>query len=370
MTSKQRTRAIVAENVNSSLQLQDVLLEPLQADEALVEIQAVGICHAEISSLNGTIPVDFPRVFGHEGAGVVKSVGPSIHDVSVGSKALLSFNYCQSCRNCRDDRPSYCEQMWPRNWGGKRSDGSHTMTTPDGKPLYANYFGQSSFSHLAVVNVSCLVVVPDDVDLEVLAPLGCGVQTGMGTITNSLDVPAGSSVAIFGVGAVGLCAVMAAKIREASVIIAVDLHSDRLELAKELGATHAIRGDAPDILEQIERISTGLEFAMDTTGAIPVIENMIKALGTRGKAAIVGAPPPGKTAAFDVFGLLNRGKIIMGAVEGDSLPKTMIPWMIEQWRAGMLPIEKIVRKYPIEDAESAIEDMRKGKTVKPVLVWK
>jgi Zn-dependent alcohol dehydrogenase len=210
--------------------------------------------------------------------------------------------------------------MMNLNFGGTRLDGSHTMRNSDGRAIYSNYFGQSSFSRLAVVNSPCIVKVPPSTPLDLFAPLGCGMQTGAGAIFNTLNVQSESTVAIFGTGSVGMGAIMAAKIRKAGVIIAVDINEERLAIARTLGATHIINGHDADIVGSIKDIckSNGVMHALDATGVPAIVEKMIDSLGTRGRAATVGAPAPGRRVSIDVFALLNMGREYVGCVQGDS----------------------------------------------------
>ena len=213
--------------------------------------------------------------------------------------------------------------MLPLNFGGTRLDKSHTMRCSDGSPLYSNYFGQSSFSSLAVVNHRCLVRVSNEAPLELFAPLGCGFQTGAGAILNTLNLRPGASVAVFGTGSVGMAAIMAAKIRKAKIIIGVDIDEGRLKIAQSLGATACLDGSDLDIADQIRTIcgGDGVDYAVDCTGVAAIIEKMIDALGTLGKAATIGAPAPGTKISVDVFSQLTKGRQYIGCNQGDSVPQ-------------------------------------------------
>lgn len=259
------------------------------------------------------------------GAGVLLKVGSDLSHLSVGDKVLLSFNSCGSCTECRDNAATYCHQYGPLNFGGRRGDGSQAMTTSEaGQPLFSNFFGQSSFSKVAIVNGRTIVKVPSSTDLSLFAPLGCGIQTGVGTIFNTLNVQPEDSVAVFGVGAVGMASVMAAKLRGANPIIAVDIDQSRLALARELGASHTIvnSGRVEDHIQEVQKIcgGNGVRRAVDCSGIPSVIEQMIRSLGSRGKAATVGAPAPGKTVKVDVFSHIIKGTHYIGSCEGDSIP--------------------------------------------------
>ena len=260
-------------------------------------------------------------------------------NVSKGDKVLLSFSYCEECAACKSGHPSYCHTFNDRNFGGKRSNGTAAASIistgkEDSKriPLHSTFFGQSSFARHALVHRTSLVKVPPETDLALLAPLGCGIQTGAGAIINTLDSKPGSSVAVFGVGSVGLSAVMAAaKIRKASTVIAIDRHESRLELAKRLGATHAILATpGTDVAAEIRKICPplGVDSALDTTGVPAVVETMISALTSKGRSASVGAPGPGVRVSIEIMDHLVWGKSYMGCVEGDSVPSEVrIPFL-------------------------------------------
>lgn len=347
-TVPETTRALVAPAVNTALQLTTLSLpQQLQPHEALVRISAVAICHAELAVLSGKIPSPFPRVLGHEGAGVIVALGSALNgdassgaEFQVGTKVLLSFASCGECNNCSTDHPVYCAKTGELVWSGEgtspflsREEGH------EGKLVKGGFFGQSSFAQYAVVHASCMVAVPDveESEMGLLAPLGCAVQTGVGTIMNVLDVKEEMSVAVFGVGAVGMCAIMGAKLRKAGVVIAVDLNEERLNLARELGATHTVISDKDSTItaDRIRKIcqeatgdASGVQRAMDATGVPAVVEAMVAALGVRGQAAIVGAAAPGQTAAIEAFDFLQSGKSLVGMIEGDCIPRKVRPALL------------------------------------------
>ncbi|KAF9768703.1 hypothetical protein IL306_013958 [Fusarium sp. DS 682] len=240
------------------------------------------------------------------------------------------------------------------------------------QPIYSTFFGQSSFAARTIVHRSSLVKVPQETPLDLFAPLGCGIQTGVGAVFNTLDVKPGSSLAVFGVGSVGLAAVMAGKARKASRIIAIDLQPERLQLAKELGATDVVLGPEQEhIIKAIKGICPplGVDYAVDCTGVPSIVETMVAALGMRGRAATVGAPGPNAYAKIDIMGHLFYGKEYVGCTEGDSNPKVLIPRLIEMHSQGLLPLERFISYYDVKDYEKAIADMKSGMTIKPVLKW-
>ena len=315
--------ALVAPKVGGPLELRKIQLDVPQPDEAVVEIHAVGICHADVSCLHGKLQAKFPSVFGHEGAGIVKQVGADVKGIRPNDTVLISYNSCGKCRLCEHGLPAYCVNMMQLNFGGTRLDGSRTLRSDDGSSLHGNFFGQSSFSSLALVNGRCLVKVPDSVPLDLYAPLGCGIQTGVGAIVNALDVQPGATVAIFGTGSVGMAAIMAARIRRAKTIIGIDLEPGRLEVAKKVGATHVLRATGKAAVTQIHEIcdGTGVLYAMDATGVPAVIETMIDSLAIRGRALSIGAPAPGSTVRVDVLAQLTMGRTYLGSNQGDAVPQ-------------------------------------------------
>lgn len=250
-------------------------------------------------------------------------MGSGVTTASPGDKVLLSFSHCESCPPCASGHPAYCHSFNDRNFCGSRPDGTPAFHDAEGKtPLFSTWFGQSTFARHTLVHKSCLVKVPQSTDLALMSSLGCGIQTGAGAVMNTLGVREGSTLAVFGVGSVGMSAVMAGKARGAKTIIAIDLHPSRLELAKKLGATHGILGSG-DVVSAIREICppVGVDFAVDCTGSTKVIVDMIDALGTRGRAATAGAPGFGAKISVDVMAHLTYGKEYVGCCEGDSLPK-------------------------------------------------
>ncbi|OCT51323.1 Aryl-alcohol dehydrogenase [Cladophialophora carrionii] len=370
------TEALVLLALKAPLQLQRIHLSPLQEDEVLVEIHATGICHTDLSCMDGMLPISTPAVLGHEGAGVVLAVGTDVSHVSKGDKVLLSINVCQKCPNCLAGHPNYCDQGMPRNFGGCRvSDGSTTMSidtdTEDGTvPCFSSFFGQSSFSRHAVVDQSCVLKVPHDTDLKLFAPLGCGISTGVGSVVNTLDLKDGSSLAVFGVGSVGLSAVMAGKLRNAGTIIAIDLNPHRLEVARKLGATHVVHGNSADVVAEVKtHAPSGVNYAVDCTGAARVIETMMECLAVRGRAAQVGLTAPDRTVPIKILQHLLRGQEYVGCAGGDCIPGEMLPYLMDQQQAGNFPLEEIVSYYDAKDHARAFEDSRSGKAIKAVLCW-
>ena len=362
-----KTVAAVVEKPKGPFILREVELDDPRPDEVRVRLHAVGICHTDLAHRDGHAAFDLPAVLGHEGAGVIEAVGEQVSDVKVGERVGLSFHACRHCGACKAARPAYCAEAFAGNFAGARPDGSRPLRL-DGQPVASAFFGQSSFAHRAIVAARNVVQVPDDLPLERLAPFGCGFQTGAGAVLNTLQLKGGQSVAVFGAGAVGLSAVMAAKAVGAGPIIAVDLRDERLALAKDLGADVVFRGDQPDLAKAIRHtVRGGVDAAVDCVGAPDVLGSAFKSLSVGGTCVLLGLPRRGAEVAVDMTALL-QGRRLVGSIEGDADPQVFIPQLIDLHRRGLFPIERLIRLYPFEAINEAAHDMEQGRTVKPVLL--
>jgi aryl-alcohol dehydrogenase len=337
------------------LQIETLELEGPREDEALVRLAASGICRTDIDFMeNWSGP---PVVLGHEGAGVVQTVGPSLQGFQPGDHVVLSYQSCGRCRPCREGRPAHCEHFWEMNFDFARLDGSNALARSG---VRGHFLGQSSFATHTVATARNLVHAPPDLPLELLAPLGCGFQTGAGTIINSLQVRPGASLAIFGTGAVGLAAVMAARVQGADIIIGVDYNPARLQLARQLGATHVIDRGPDDIVSRIHEITgRGVDYVLEITGAPEMYQFALQVLNPGGIAALI-ARPNGSTS-------LSAGRQTLSIIQGDAVPQTFIPKMIDLYRAGQFPFDRLITYYDFSDIERAITEARRGAAIKPVL---
>jgi aryl-alcohol dehydrogenase len=336
--------------------------------EILVRIVGAGLCHTDMvpRAPDFASLAPLPMVTGHEGAGVVETVGPGVAGIAVGDHVVLSFDSCGGCSNCRAGHPAYCDTFLPRNLSGRNLDGSSPATDAAGKPVGARWFGQSSFATHAIAGPRNAVVVDRSLPLELLGPLGCGIQTGAGSVLIAMGVRAGASIAVYGTGAVGLAAVMAARVAGATTIVAVDLHAARLELARELGATHAIDGKAADVTEQILSLTDGgLDYAFDTTGVPSVITGAVMTLRPLGVCGLVGVR--GADLVLPPLSL-ELGRTLLGILEGDAVPQRFIPQMITLWRQRRFPFDRLIRKFPLAKIDEAERASLGGEVVKPVLL--
>jgi aryl-alcohol dehydrogenase len=365
-----KATAAVLREIGGGFSLEEIDIEGPRAGEVLVRITAAGICHTDLAARDGVLPIGFPGVVGHEGAGTVLEVGAGVRKVAPGDTVSVTFNSCGSCVTCRAGAPSYCENFMQCNYGGVRADGSRPLSQ-GGSPVSGMFFGQSSFATVALANERNVVKVPSDVPATVLAPLGCGVQTGVGAVTRSLGVEAGASVLVTGAGSVGLSAVLGATLAKAERIIAVEPSASRRSLALELGATDVIDPAAGDLAEQVRAvIPAGVNYAVDTSGIPAVIDGVVGCMAVRGTIGLIGVPAsPDGAVALNIINTLSLGLTVTGIVEGDSNPDEFIPELVELYRSGRLPIDTFITAFPFAEINDAVAGQHRGDVVKPVLVF-
>jgi aryl-alcohol dehydrogenase len=305
-----------------------------------------------------------PVVLGHEGAGVVEKVGSNVTHVVPGDHVVLSFDSCGECANCKSGHVAYCENFFLRNLNGKRVDGSETLHGDKG-PVGGCFFGQSSFANYALAHKRNTVKVRKDAPLEMLGPLGCGIQTGAGAVLNVLKPQKGSSFALFGCGGVGLAALMGAKIAGCNPIIAIDKVASRLELAKKLGATRTIDASKEDAVKILTDMG-GVNYVIEATGVAPVIEQAVQVTRSHGVCGILGVPKPDATMTVNIMHTFS-GKTVTGIIEGDADPHVFIPYMVDKFMAGELPLDLLSKFYAFDEINQAVKDSEAGLTVKPIL---
>jgi aryl-alcohol dehydrogenase len=361
-------RAAVTASKGAPFAIEEVSLGELRGDEVRVRVVAAGICHTDLIIRDQWYPVPLPAVLGHEGAGVVEAVGPGVTKVAPGDHVAMSYGSCGACPSCQLGRPWVCHDFWGRNFGATRPDGS-TALSRDGEALHSHFFGQSSFATHAVATERNVTRLEESVPLEVVAPFGCGIQTGAGAVLNALRPPAGSTIAVFGTGTVGLAAVMAAHLTGCAAVIGVDVRPARLALARELGATAVLDGGAVDAVEAIRELTggRGADFSLDTTGSPQVLAQAVYCTGPGGVCGLIGAPPFGAEVSLDVNQVLALGRTLHGIVEGEAIPDVFIPRLVELWRRGRFPVERIITHYDFDQIDQAAADAEQGRVIKPVL---
>lgn len=340
------------------MQIEVLELEGPRDDEVLVCIIASGICRTDIDICEDWDAAYSPVVLGHEGAGIVESVGRGVKNVAVGDHVVLSYQSCGHCGQCLNGKPTDCDHFFELNFGFQRLDGSNALHRSG---VRGHFFGQSSFATHSLATERNLVKVPKDIPLKILAPLGCGIQTGAGTVMNSFKVSKGQSIAVFGTGSVGLAAVMAARIVGAGPIIGADVRPNRLQTALELGASHIIDCGHEDVASRITDITGGgVDFVVETSGSRTMHRLAVDVLNPHGTAALL--------TGSGGDGYLPEGRKTLGIIQGDSIPQTFIPEMIELYRTGRFPFDRLIKFYDFADINTAVADAESGNVIKPVLL--
>ena len=339
----------------------------LLPNEVLVQLVATGMCHTDLSVRDGYLPFGLPGVLGHEGSGVVSSVGQNVKKVQPGDHVVLTYPYCGVCENCQRGKPTYCPktQEWIFSGTGKRSE---PYLAVDGNTVNSAFMGQSSFCSHVVSTEDAVIPVRKDVPLELLGPLGCGFQTGAGAVLRSLQIPSGSSLAIYGTGSVGLAAVMASHLSGVGKIIAVDVVQSRLNLALELGATHTVNASQGDSAAQIKEITGGVgaQFSLWATGVQQALTEAFECLSQTGTCGVLGVAPPGSILELSIYELF-KGKSVRGILAGDSIPDLLIPQLVDFYVQGRFPMDRMVKYYDFTEINQAAEDLERGVTIKPIL---
>ncbi|KAM3066930.1 hypothetical protein ACMFMG_007075 [Clarireedia jacksonii] len=377
-----KSHALVVSNpgdpfIYHSIEVNDTLLPT----EVLVEIKATGVCHTDINFSAQPIPGLFPVVLGHEGAGVISRVGEVQH-LKEGDQVLLSYTSCGSCKYCERKETSFCDDWERDNFGVGRADGSkaYGFTGGEGEQgeITSHFFGQSCFSKHAVVNSRCCVKVGEagdkTIDLEMLAPLGCGIMTGAGAMLHVLTPSPHDIICIVGAGAVGLAALMSLNFlqKKPKQIIVVDLVDQRLKMAVKYGATHTINSRIEkDLKAALEGLTSGkgVDGAIDTTGRPDVVGDLLEATAKKGVVCSVGVGKLDAEVKTNIFNTVNSGRVYTGCCMGNCYPPEFVPKLIQGWKDGKFSFTDLIEKYNAKEAETAKNDVLSGKVVKAVLIW-
>jgi aryl-alcohol dehydrogenase len=347
-----RVTAAVAERKGAELELHKLELADPAPDELIVRVAATGVCQTDVHARDDYFGIPFPAVFGHEGAGTVERVGTAVRKVRPGDRVVMTSPSCGQCAACRKGVPGYCAEARRIKFGGRLRDGR----APFGEKVSGAFFQQSAFATHALATESNALKVPDDLALEVAAAFACGVNTGAGAVFNVLKPQSGSSIAIFGAGAVGLAAVMAARIAGCDAIHVVEPHANRLELARELGATHVSR----------EKPARAFDFSLEAAGNPQALRNAVDCLAPLGVCCLVGSARKGVEVPLEMA-QLQHGRTVRGCIQGDAPADAFLPLLFAHWRAGRMPVERLITYYAFAEVNRAIADSLSGKTVKPVL---
>jgi Zn-dependent alcohol dehydrogenase len=348
--------------------LEELELGAPRAGELLVRIEAAGVCHSDISVVDGSRVRPLPMALGHEAAGVVEEVGAGVRDVAAGDHVVLTFvPSCGVCAECSSGRPALCLAAAAANGAGTLLHGPSLLRDGDGKPVH-HHLGISGFARHAVVARESAVVVPRDVPLATAALFGCAVLTGTGAVLNTASVRPGQSVAIFGLGGVGLASVLGAVVAGAFPIVAVDPVEAKRALARLLGATHVF---APEEAEQKVKDTTrgGAEFAFEAAGVPAVLEAAFRATRRGGTTVAMGLPHPSRTLTLPALAFAGEGRTLTGSYMGSAAPQRDIPRYIALWRAGRMPVDRLQSAaLPLEKINEAFEALAAGVAVRQVLL--
>lgn len=352
-----------------------VSVEPVEVkdpegEEVLVDIEATSLCHTDVGFALGHFDVPYPLVLGHEGAGVVREVGDGVHDLDPGDHVVLGRIACGRCRRCREGNSHLCEQRVPANETGTLRNGNVPFAR-DGEPVH-HCLGVSSFTEHTLVTEDVAIPIPEELPFDRACLLGCGVFTGFGAVENTADIELGSSVVVFGAGGVGLNGIQAARIRDASEVVVVDLVDEKLELAREMGATHTVNpNDVDDPVERIREICPdGADYAFEMTGHKEVITQALDAVGSRGEVIVVGVPPFGhQSVDMDVYGMLFGEKSIRGSLSGSYNLSIAIPKLADLAVDGRLDLDPLVTDTrPMAEVNEAMAALEEGGQIRQLLV--
>lgn len=352
------------------LKIEELELDPPGEGEVLVKIKAAGLCHSDLSVITGNRPRPTPMALGHEAAGIVAGLGHGVKDLEIGDHVVLVFvPSCGHCVPCAEGRPALCEPAVVSNTAGTLSSGARRLKGASG--AVNHHLGVSAFADHAVVSRNSLVKVDKSLSFEEAALFGCAVITGVGAVLNTSRVKAGSRVAVIGLGGVGLNSVLGAIAAGARQIIAIDLREDKLQLAKQLGATHTFNATDPDVVTKIKEVTKGgVEYAFEMAGSIPALELAWKITRRGGETVTAGLPHPQKTMAFAPTLLVGEERTIKGSYLGSCVPVRDIPAYIDLYRSGKLAVDRLMSdRIKLENINEAFDRLSEGATVRQVVIF-
>lgn len=338
--------------------------------EALVRVRAAGLCHSDLSTVDGTRPRPLPMAIGHEIAGEVVELGPGVERLAIGDAVVATFvPSCGGCAPCHGGRPALCEPGAAANGAGELLGGGHRLREPGGDAIH-HHLGVSGFSEHVVVSARSLVAVDRAVPFEVAALFGCAVLTGVGAVVNAARVRPGESVAIFGLGGVGLAAMLGAVAAGANPIVVVDPVAAKVELAIELGATDSVSAGA-DAAEAIRDLTGGgVDHALETVGSAAVLGQAFAAGRRGGVTTTVGLPPPDDELRLPAVAITAEERVLRGSYLGSCVPARDVPRFIDLYRAGRLPVDRLLtHRLALEDINGGLESLAAAEAVRQVVVF-
>jgi len=351
------------------LVVEELELEPPGPGEALIEIVAAGLCHSDLSVIDGSRPRPMPMVLGHEASGIVAEVGAGVQDLKPGDHVVFSFvPMCGRCAQCAVGRPALCERGAQANGRGTLLGGARRFHARDGAALN-HHLGVSAFSRYTVSARESLIAIPAEVPLEKAALFGCAVMTGVGAVVNTARVEAGARVAVFGLGGVGLAAVLGARLVGALQVVAVDVLPNKLALAKTLGATHAVHAGEGDPVHAVREISRGgADYAFEAVGSAGVLGQAYAATRRGGKTVTIGLPHPDQRLDLQAVSLVAEERTLLGSYMGSAVPARDIPRFLELYLAGKLPVDALVsERIELGSVNAAFDALKAGAVVRQLL---
>lgn len=350
------------------LSIEEIELEPPRAGEVLVKIAGAGLCHSDLSVMNGSRPRAVPLVLGHEGSGEIVELGAGVTDLKVGDPVVFQFApSCGRCRRCLEGRPQICLVAGQAGAKNELMGGGTRIRDANGDPL-GHHTGVSCMAEYAVVDRGSVVVIDNSVPLADAALFGCAVMTGVGAVINTARVRAGDNVAIIGLGGVGLNGVIGAKVAGANEIIAIDIDPRKLDLAKSLGATHAFLATDNDLVTKVKDLTGGgVDFAVDLAGAIPAMETAYSILCRGGAVVTAGLSPAGSKFSFEHADLVAQEKSVLGSYMGSCVPVRDVPRFLSLFKRGELPVDRLINgKVGFDGLNEGFDKLHRGEVVRQV----
>jgi S-(hydroxymethyl)glutathione dehydrogenase/alcohol dehydrogenase len=365
------TRAAVMYEGGKPLVVEELQLEEPRAGEVLVRVAAAGVCHSDLSIARGRLNTPVPAVLGHEGAGVVEAVGPGVTNVAVGDHvAFLYRAACGECAHCHRGTPALCAQGVRLRVEGTLVDGTTRFKTADGTPVH-HFSGVSAFAEQTILPATAVARVSKDLSLETLAIVGCAVMTGAGAVLNAAKMPAGAQAVVFGCGGVGLSAIQGARIAGASRLIAVDIAADKLELAREMGATHTIDGSREEVVERVRELTggQGADYGFETAGIVATLEQAIDSVRAGGMVVAVGIPSATASIEIPLAPFVGGEKTLRGSMYGTCNFAIDLPMLVDLYRGGSLMLDELVgRSMGLDEVNAALDGLEAGDVARTVLV--
>ena len=363
-------KAAILYEIREPLRVEDVELEEPHDGEVLVRIGAAGVCHSDYHFMNGDLPIGMPCVLGHEGAGIVEEVGRGVTAVVPGDHVVLLFRAnCGHCEFCSQGRPALCWMAGKLRNTGRLLDGTSRLSR--GGSELKHFLGVSCFAEYAVVPEQGVVPIPKDVPMEVAALVGCAVMTGVGAVMNTARVNPGAAVLVVGAGGVGLNCVMGAALVGAHPIIVADVVDSKLETAMEFGATHVVNANTQDLLEAVRELTKGegVDFSFEAIGNPTAMTQAFQAVRRGGMTTAVGIAPFGTEMAVNAGELVYMEKTLRGSYYGSTRPQADMPRLLQLYRAGKLPIDRLIsRRYPLDRVNEAYNALIAGEVARSVLI--